>query len=58
MTVAREIARYKLDLMGVEEVRWVKEGTAKRWGLYFFYGKGNENRQLGRGFFVLFSTSN
>jgi hypothetical protein len=27
MTVARELARYKLDLVGVQEVRWDKRGT-------------------------------
>ena len=27
MAVARELARYKLDLVGVQEVRWEKEGT-------------------------------
>jgi exonuclease III len=27
MTVARELAKYKLDLVGVQEVRWDKEGT-------------------------------
>jgi exonuclease III len=27
MAAARELARYKLDLVGVQEVRWVKEGT-------------------------------
>jgi exonuclease III len=26
-TVARELARYKLDLVGVQEVRWDKGGT-------------------------------
>jgi hypothetical protein len=25
--VARELARYKLDLVGVQEVRWEKGGT-------------------------------
>jgi hypothetical protein len=29
MTVARELATYKLDLVGVQEVRWDKEGTVK-----------------------------
>jgi len=24
---ARELARYKLDVVGVQEVRWDKEGT-------------------------------
>ena len=28
MAVARELARYKLDLVGVQEVRWEKEGRA------------------------------
>jgi hypothetical protein len=27
MTVARELAGYKLDLVGVQEVRWYKGGT-------------------------------
>ena len=29
MAAARELARYKLDLVGVQEVRWDKEGTVK-----------------------------
>jgi hypothetical protein len=28
-TVAREIGRYKLDLVGVQEVRWDKRGTVR-----------------------------
>ena len=27
MAAARELARYKLDLVGVQEVRWEKEGV-------------------------------
>ena len=27
MAAARELARYKLDLVGMEEVRWDKGGT-------------------------------
>jgi len=48
---ARELARYKLDVVGVQEVRWDKGGTVRDYN--FFYGKGNENHQLGTGFFVL-----
>jgi hypothetical protein len=35
MTVARELARYKLDLMGVQEVRWDKGGTLRAGGCTF-----------------------
>ena len=44
--MTRELARYKLDLVGVQEVRWVKGGTVRAGDYNFFYGKGNENHQL------------
>ena len=38
-TAARELARYKLDLMGVQEVRWDKGGTARAADYNFFKEK-------------------
>jgi len=46
---ARELARYQLDVMGVQEVRWDKRGTVRAGDCDFFYGKGNENHQIGTG---------
>ena len=36
MAAARELARHKLDLAGVQEVRWEKEGTVKAGDYSFF----------------------
>jgi len=38
--------------VGVQEVRWEKGRTVRAGDYDFFYGKGNENHQLGTGFFV------
>jgi len=49
---ASELARYKLDVVGVQEVKWDKEGTVRARDYNFFYGKENENHQLGTGVLV------
>jgi hypothetical protein len=51
-TVARDLAKYKLNLVDVQEVRWDKEGTVRARDYILFYGKGKENNQLGTVFFV------
>jgi exonuclease III len=39
-TVAEEISKYKLDLVGVQEVRWGGGGTEPAGEYTFFSGKG------------------
>jgi exonuclease III len=46
-TVTRELGKYKLNLVGVQEVRWDKGGTEWADDCTFFYGDGNEDHQLG-----------
>ena len=48
---ARELGRYKLDVVGAQEVRWDKGVTVREGDYDFFYGKGNDNHPLGNRFF-------
>jgi hypothetical protein len=52
LTVSRELARYKLDLLGVQVRR--EGGGTKPTGEYtFFYRNGNENHEFGTGFLCI-----
>jgi hypothetical protein len=53
MTVASEISKYKLDLVGVQEVRLDGGGTEPAGEYASFYGKGNENHELGTVFLYI-----
>jgi hypothetical protein len=50
VTVSRELSRYRLDFVGVQEVRWEGSGTAPEGEYTLFYGKRNEDIYLVTGF--------
>jgi hypothetical protein len=54
---AGEISKYKLELAGVQGVKWGSAGTEPAGEYTFSYGKGNENRVLGTGFSYIRETS-
>jgi hypothetical protein len=50
--VAEEISKYKLDLVGVRELRWDVGGIEAAGEYTFLYGKGKENHGVVKGFFL------
>jgi hypothetical protein len=46
------VSKYRLDLVGVQEVRWEGSSTESAGEYTFFYGEGNKNHELGTAFFV------
>jgi hypothetical protein len=51
-TVVREFRTCKLDLVGVQEVRWEKGGTERAEDHTFLYEEGNGDHQLETVFFI------
>jgi hypothetical protein len=41
VTVSKELSKYKLDLVGMQEIRWEGGGTEPTGECTFFYGKRN-----------------
>ena len=48
----RELARYKLDLVGVQQVRWYKGGTVRAGNYIFFMEKETNIITWEQGFFA------
>jgi hypothetical protein len=48
-TAVTELAKYKLDLVAAQEVRWDKRGSQSA-DYKFFYGNGIANHHLGTDF--------
>jgi hypothetical protein len=49
-TVSGELAKNKLDLVGVQEIIWDKGGAEPAGDYTFFYGNGNVDHHIGTGF--------
>jgi hypothetical protein len=53
LTESKELPQNKLDLVGMQEVRWEGGGSEPAGDYTFFCGKGNENHELGTVFLCL-----
>jgi hypothetical protein len=55
-TVSKELSRYRLHSVGVQEIIWDGSGTEPAGEYTLFYGKENENHELDTEFFLHKST--
>jgi exonuclease III len=51
-TVSRKLAKCKLDLVGVQEVKWGKGGTEPADDYTFLCGNVNANCHIGTGLYI------
>jgi hypothetical protein len=50
-TASSKLLKYNLDIVAVQVERWVEGGSQPADGYTFFYGNGNTNHHLGKGFY-------
>jgi hypothetical protein len=53
MAVVKELLKCKLDLVGIQEVRWERGDTEPAGEYTLFYGEGTKNHELITGFLML-----
>ena len=51
-SVISEIEKYRVDLVGIQEVRWEGGGNFESGNYILHYGEGNAKHQLETGFLV------
>jgi hypothetical protein len=50
IAISMKLFKYRLDLVGMQKVKWEGSSTIPARAYTFLYGKGNENHGLGTGF--------
>jgi hypothetical protein len=46
MTVSRELSKYRLDVVGLQEIGWEGGGTKPAREYKFFYGRGKSESRI------------